>query len=317
VLPEPLLQLCQVLTLLIFSPLVSGVIGRLEAMVQSRHGPSILQPYYDIAKFFRKETVIPEHASWPFRAGPYVAFTAYLGIALLIPVLTNFPLPLGYMGDILGGAFLFALAGFAVGLAALDTGSPYAGLGSSRTTSFGTLVEPTLIFVFFTVVLITHTDNPYVMNATLHTSAVQIFRPAHLLAAAAFFLMMLVDTGRIPVESSSSTLEFGMIDEARLFEHSGPAMAILRWGSAMKQFLLYVVFLNVLFLPWGVAGQATPGVVAVSLVTLLLKMFAVALVIVGIESAFAKLRLFKITEFMAAGFILAVLAVLYGYLGGG
>jgi len=317
VLPPSVLQLCQVLTLLIFSPLVSGVISRLEANIQSRRGPSIFQPYYDILKFFRKETVVPEHSSWPFRAGPYVSFTAYLCIALLIPVLTNFPLPLGYMGDILGGAFLFALAGFAIGLAALDTASPYAGLGSSRAVSFGTLVEPTLIFVFFTVALITHTDNPYVMNATLRVSAAQVFRPAHLLAAAAFFLMMIVDTGRIPVESSSSTLEFGMIDEARLFEHSGSAMALLRWGSAMKQFLLYVVFVNVLFFPWGVAGNGEVGTVAVSLVTLLLKMLVVALVIIAIESAFAKLRLFKLTEFMAAGFILSVLAILDAYLGGG
>lgn len=316
-LSDTALQVCQVLTLLIFSPLVSGVISRIEAIIQSRHGPSIFQPYYDIAKYFRKETLLPEQSSWPFRAGPYVAFVAYLTIALIIPVLTNFPLPLGYTGDILVGAFLFGLASFAIGLAALDTGSPYAGLGSSRAASFGTLVEPTLIFVFFTVVLITHTDNPYVMNATLHTSAVQVFRPSHLLAATAFFLMMLVDTGRIPVESSSSTLEFGMIDEARIFEHSGPAMALLRWGSAMKQFLLYVLFLNVLFFPWGVAGRATIGVVALSLVTLLLKMLLVGVVIVGIESSFAKLRLFKLTEFMAAGFILAVLAILDAYLGGG
>lgn len=316
-LPEAVLQLCQMLTLLVFAPLLSGVISRLEAIIQSRRGPSIFQPYYDIAKYFRKETLLPEHASWPFRAAPYVAFTAYLSVALLIPVLTNFPLPLGYMGDILGGAFLLALASFAVGLAALDTGSPYTGLGSSRATSFSTLIEPTLIFVFFTVVLISHTDNPYAMNATLRASTEQVFRPSHLLATAAFFLMMLADTGRIPVESSASTLEFGMIDEARLFEHSGPAMALLRWGSAMKQFLLYVIFINILLLPWGVAGSGAVGVVALALATLLLKMLAVALVVVGIESSFAKLRLFKITEFMAAGFILAVLAILDAYLGGG
>ncbi|HXT37490.1 MAG TPA: NADH-quinone oxidoreductase subunit H [Chloroflexota bacterium] len=316
-LPAWILQLCQVLTLLVFAPLVSGVISRLEAMIQSRHGPSIFQPYYDILKYFRKETVLPEFSSWLFRAGPYVSFTAYLSVALLIPVLTNFPLPLGYMGDILGGAFLLALASFAIGLAALDTASPYAGLGSSRAVSFGALIEPTLIFVFFTTALVSHTDNPYAMNATLRDSVEQVFRPAHLLAAAAFFLMLMADTGRIPVESSSSTLEFGMIDEARLFEYSGSAMALLRWGSAMKQFLLYVLFLNVFFFPWGVAGNAGVTTVLVSLGSLLLKMLGVGLVIVAIESAFAKLRLFKITEFMAAGFILAVLAVLDAYLGGG
>jgi formate hydrogenlyase subunit 4 len=317
VLPPVALQLLQVLTLLVFSPLVTGMISRAEAMLQARKGPSILQPYYDIRKMLRKGRSVPEDASWVYFLAPYVAFAAYVTIAMLIPVLTNFPLPLGYMGDILGGAFLFALAGFFVALAGLDSGSPYAGLGASRTMMVTVLVEPTLIFVFFTVAFISKTDLPYVMGETLRESWSTVFSASHVLAMAAFFLMILVDTGRIPIESSTSTLEFGMIDEARIFEHSGPEMALLKWGSFMKQFLLYTIFVNVLVFPWGLSGDGRPLTVLLALVLLLAKMVVVAAVVVGIESSFAKLRLFKIPEFMGAGFILSVLAIVVFYLGRG
>jgi formate hydrogenlyase subunit 4 len=311
------IQACQVVSMLVFAPLIGGVIAKVEARIQFRTGPSPLQPYYDIAKFFRKESLRPHTASPFFEVAPVIAVAAYCSIALLIPILTSFPLPLGTAGDILGGALLFGLAGFVTALAGVDSGSVYAGIGSSRTQSVATLVEPTLIFVFFTVALVSGTDLPYALNATLQDSASQYFRPSHLLAAAAFFLMLLVDTGRVPIESQTSTLEFGMIDDARLFEHSGPAMALFKWASSMKQFLLYVVFLNVLVVPWGLADARGAGGVLVALLLLLAKMVGLGLVIVVIESSMAKLRLFRIPDFMGAGFVLSVLAILVFYLANG
>jgi formate hydrogenlyase subunit 4 len=293
------------------------VIAKLEAQVQFRRGPSVLQPYFDIVKYFRKETLRPETSSPFFEIAPVVAVAAYCSIALLIPILTSFPLPLGTAGDILGGALLFGLAGFVTALAGVDSGSIYAGIGSSRTQSVATLVEPTLIFVFFTVALVSGTDLPYALNATLQDSASQYFRPSHLLAAAAFFLMLLVDTGRVPIESHGSTLEFGMIDDGRLFEHSGPALALFKWAATMKQYLLYVVFLNVLVVPWGLAAHDSAGGVVLAMALLLVKMLALGLVIVVIESSFAKLRLFRIPDFMGAGFVLSVLAILVFYLANG
>jgi formate hydrogenlyase subunit 4 len=304
-------------SLLVFAPLISGVIAKLEAQIQFRRGPSVLQPYFDIVKYFRKETLRPETSSPFFEIAPVIAVAAYCSIALLIPILTSFPLPLGTAGDILGGALLFGLAGFVTALAGVDSGSIYAGIGSSRTQSVATLVEPTLIFVFFTVALVSGTDLPYALNATLQDSASQYFRPSHLLAAAAFFLMLLVDTGRVPIESHGSTLEFGMIDDGRLFEHSGPALALFKWAATMKQYLLYVVFLNVLVVPWGLAAHDSAGDVVVAMALLLVKMLALGLVIVVIESSFAKLRLFRIPDFMGAGFVLSVLAILVFYLANG
>lgn len=309
----PLIQVCQVLVVLVFAPLLSGFLARIEAMAQSRHGPSIVQPYYDLLKLFRKGTAVPETASIIFFLGPVLAFAAYATIPVLIPVLTIYPLPLATMADILGSAFLFGLGSFAIAMAAADSGDVYAGLGASRTTTFGSLAEPTLIMVFFTVALLTRTDLPYAMNAVLRGSAAQWVRPAHLLVVAAFFMMLLLETGRIPIESSSSTLEFGMIDEARLYEHSGPWWALAKWGSAMKQFLLFVVFLNVLTVPWWLAADRSPLSVLLATLTLLGKMLVLLLVIASIELSFAKLRLFKIPEFVGAGFVLSVLAVIVFY----
>jgi formate hydrogenlyase subunit 4/hydrogenase-4 membrane subunit HyfE len=304
------IQVFQVGTVLLLSPLVTGVIARAEAIVQQRRGPRLLQPYYDIAKLFRKETVLPEGAGPVFRAAPYVSFAAYLTVPLLIPVLTTFPLVLGYMGDILGGGFVLGMASFAVSLAAVDSGSPYAQLGSSRLRSFGALSEPTILFVVFTVALITQTDLPYALVATLKGSEVEVLRPAHLLAAAALFMVVLAETGRIPLENHGSTLEFGMIEEARTLEHSGPGFALLRWGSSMKQLILFVILGNVFLVPWGLAADARLDHVLIAIGFLLAKALGIGAVIVVIECSFAKLRLYKIPEFTVASFLLAVLAVI-------
>ena len=316
-LPASAVQALQVVTVLLLSPFLSGAIAHLEARLQGRRGPRVLQPYYDIIKLFSKETLAPEGASWFFLGAPVVAFTSFLMVPLLIPVLTDFPLPLGYMGDILGGGLILALGGFAVALAAADTRGPYAQLGSSRATTFGALIEPSVLFVVFAVALITTTDLPYAMAHVDRSSLAQAIRPAHLFAAVAFFLVVLSDTGRIPVETHASTLELGMIDEARGFEHSGPALALLKWGSAIKQMVLYVILADVFSAPWGLAGSRQAGPVLLAIPVLLGKALGVGAIFAVIDNSFSKLRLYKITEFMASAFALSAVSVLVLYLGGG
>jgi formate hydrogenlyase subunit 4 len=316
-LPIPVIQALQVITIVAAAPGISGVIARVESRLQGRRGPRILQPYYDLAKLFRKEALAPEGASWFFLAAPLAAFTCYLTVPLLIPVLTSYPLPLGYMGDILGGGFILSLASFCIAVAALETGSPYAQLGASRAKTFGAITEPVVLFVVFTVALLTATDLPYALAATVRSSAGQIIRPAHLLAAAALFMVILYETGRIPVETHTGTNEFGMIEEARPFEHSGPYFALLKWGSAAKQLILYTIFVNVFVAPWGLASTQQAGAVALAIAALIGKAAVLGVVIAVIDNSFAKLRLFKITEFASAAFLLAVLGVFTLYLGGG
>jgi formate hydrogenlyase subunit 4 len=310
-------QALQVVTILFGAPLVSGVISHVEGRLQGRRGPRVLQPYYDIAKLFRKETVVTEDSSWVFLAGPVVAFGCYLIVPMLIPVLTTYGLPLGYMGDILGGGFILALAGFSVSLAGTESGAPYAQLGGSRTMTFGALIEPTILFVVFAVALITSTDLPYALASTVRSSASEIVRPGHVLAAVAFFLVVLAETGRIPVETHSGTLEFGMIDEARTLEHSGSPLALLKWGSTMKQLILYTILINVFVAPWGLASNGSPGAVVLAILALLGKAVLLGCIFAVIDNLFSKLRLFKITEFLAAAFLLAVLAVFAFFAGGG
>ncbi|HVX69607.1 MAG TPA: NADH-quinone oxidoreductase subunit H [Mycobacteriales bacterium] len=316
-LTPPAAQALQVITVAGGSPLVSGVIGRVEARLQGRRGTRVLQPYYDLAKLFRKESLAPESASWVFLATPFIAFVAYLSVPLLIPVLTNYPLPLGYMGDILGGGLILALGGFFTATAAAETSSPYAQIGASRVKTFGALAEPTLLLVFVAVATITSTDLPYALAGTIHHSTAQIVRPGHLLAAAALLCVILFETGRIPIEGHHGTNEFGFIDEGKPFEHSGPYYALLKWGSHIKQMVLYTIFLDVFLVPWGLAGTGSPGHVVLAIPVILGKCAGLGVVVAVIDDNWAKLRLYKITEFLAAAFLLAVLAIFTLIVGGG
>lgn len=310
-------QAGQVLVVGAGAPWVSGIIGRVEARLQGRRGPRVLQPYYDLAKLFSKESLQPEGASWVFLATPVIAFTAYLTVPLLIPVLTAYPLPLGYMGDLLGGGLVLALASFFTTVAAAETGSPYAQLGASRAKTFSALAEPTLLFVFVAVAAITATDLPYALAETVQSSAAQIVRPGHLLASAALFCVILAETGRIPVEAHHSTGELGFIDEGKPFEHSGPYYALLTWAAHIKQMVLYVIFLDVFLLPWGLAQSRSLGALLVAVLAVLAKCAALGVVVAVIDNSWAKLRLYKITEFLAAAFLLAVVAIFTLVLGGG
>ncbi|WP_406813455.1 respiratory chain complex I subunit 1 family protein [Mycobacterium sp. M23085] len=307
----------QVLTVVGGAPVITGFIAWFEARLQGRRGPHILQPYFDLAKFFSKETLAPVGAGPFFRLAPVVSLACYLTVPMLIPVLTSYPLPLGYMGDILGGGLILAFASFIVAVAAAETGDAYAQLASSRAKTFAAITEPVMLLVFFTVALITTTDLPYVLGATVRSGPDQIVRPAHLLASAALFMVILYETGRIPVETHTGTTEFGMIEAGRPFEYSGPDLALLHWGSAAKQLVLYVILLNVFVAPWGMASTTRPLDVALAVPALLGKAALLGCVIAVLDNSFAKLRLFKITEFVSAALLLSVLAVFTLYLGGG
>jgi len=298
----------QAATVLLLAPLIAGISARAKAWTESRVGPSIVQPYRDLRKYLRKETLLPHGASWVFRAAPLVAFGAYLLIAVVVPIITPYPIPFAPTVDFLGGGLLFGLAGTLTLLAAIDSGSNYAVLGASRTVSFAAFAEPTLIIVFFAVAVITGTNNPYVTNNLLAASMPAYLSPTHLLVTAAFFLLLLAETGKLPVESSG-LMEFGMLEDGRIYEHSGPVLGILRWNGWMKQFLLYAVFLNVFLLPWGMFAAPTLAAAVANIGILLAKLLLLVGVVVLLEATLAKVRLFKIRDFLALAFSLAILSI--------
>ncbi len=307
--PVPqVVNILQALTVLLLSPLIAGIAARWKAWTESRHGPSIFQPYFDLAKYLRKETLLPSGASVVFRLAPLLAFGTYLVIAVVVPIITPYPIPFASTVDFLGGGLLFGLAGALTLLAALDAGSNYTALGASRTVSFAALAEPTLIMVFFAVAVITGTNNPYVTNNLLASSTSAYLSPTHLLVTAAFFLLLLAETGKLPVESAG-LMEFGMIDDGRIYEHSGPLLGVLRWNGWMKQFLLYSVFLNVFLVPWGLFAAPTIPAALANIGVLLAKLLLLVGVVVVVEATVAKVRLFKIRDFLALSFSLAILSV--------
>lgn len=307
-------QTVAVLTVLLMAPLLKGVIDTLKARVQSRRGPSPLQPYYDLAKLFRKQRTITAGASPIFRAAPYIAFAAPVAFAVLIPVLTAAPVTWAFMADMVGSGFVLGIGGFLVNLAAMDSGSPYGGLGASRSRLVSALAEPTFIVVFFAVAFVSSATVPFVVNRALFVTT-PIVVPSHALVAAAFFMVILAEAGRIPVDNPATQQELSMIEGSRLFEYSGPDQALLEWGSWMKLFVVLVVWLNVLVLPPGLATSIAPLPLAIAIASLAGKMLGAALLIVGIESALAKIRILRVPEFLGASFVLSVLALVVFSLG--
>ncbi len=310
-----LINIIQIGTVLFLSPLIAGIINRLKSMIESKHGPSIFQPYYDLSKLLRKEVVVPEKSSSFFVIAPLVSFVAYLVISLVVPIVTPYPLPYGILLDLLGGALMFGFAGVISIIAAIDARTNYSTMGASRSASFTALAEPTLIMIFIAVAMITGTNNPYTTNNLLASSASWYLSATHILVMAAFFMLILVETGRLPVESSG-LVEFGMIDDAKVIEYSGKLLAISRWGGYMKQFLLMAVFLNVFVIPWWMSGDVSVTGALYSVGTLFFKLLALIVIIVIIEETFAKLRLFKILDFLSISFSLALLSILALFLGG-
>ena len=303
-----LLQIAQVVAVLVSAPLLQGTILQFEERVQRGQGPGIFQPYRDLWKLFHKERVAPQSASWLYWIAPVVAFTCMLTVPILIPVLTNYPLPLSDMGDILGGGLILTLGAFMITLAGLDSGSAYGGIGSSRAVMVTILAEPTLILVFVGITLLAKAMLPFVVNHLLVQDPAVYWSPAHLFLVLAFFVLLLTETDRLPIHSSTH-IEVYMIEEARVLEYSGPLLALLKWASMMKQFILYIIFCKVLTLPWGLSHEGTALGTLAAWLALLAKMLLVALVVVWVETAQSRLRFYRYQEPLAASFLLAVLAI--------
>jgi formate hydrogenlyase subunit 4 len=305
-----LFNLIQVLVVMAFAPLASGVTSRLKEMVQSKTGPSIFQPYRDLWKLFHKDEIVSEDSSWIFRFTPYMVFVTPIFVTLLIPVLTNYPLFFAFMGDMIGAGFILSLGGFFATLAAIDTANPYGPVGASRTRMVGFLAEPVFMIVFFTVSFVAGSTIPYIVQEKWVTPPANFFLPSHVLLVLAFLMLILAEGGRIPVDNPTGHFELAMIDESKSLEYSGRGFALVKWGGQMKFFVLMIVFLNVLLTPWGLAGGQTLGAVLLAIPLVLFKIFCFLLVLVVIESSLSKLRLFRISEFLGAAFITCVAAMI-------
>ncbi len=304
--------LAQLVLLLALAPLLGGLIKKLKARLQMRRGPGILQPYRDLHKLFRKGMVIPDTASWLFSATPYVVFLATLLAGLMVPMVAA-ETPVGLFGGVLAVVYLLGLSRFFLALGGLDTGSSFGGLGSSREMTISALAEPTLMLAVFTVAIGAGSTTLAEMAKSAIGQQWHFLAPSQMLAFAALFLVLIAETGRIPVDNPATHLELTMIHEAMILEYSGPYLALIEWGASIKQLLLMTLLVNV-FWPFGLPLAWSPAGVAAGLGWLAFKLFILSCLIVLVETANAKMRLFRVPELMAVAFTLGALALISTFL---
>jgi formate hydrogenlyase subunit 4 len=304
----------QALLLLLASPLISGLIRTAKARLQTRRGPSPLQPYRDLAKLLRKGLIVPETASAVFAAAPFVLFAATLLAGLLIPTIAA-AAPLSQFGGVLALVYLLALGRFFLALAALDTGSSFGGMGSSREMTIAALAEPALMLALFTVALGAGSTDPSRMAQAAIGQSWRFLAPSQMLAFAALFLVLLAETGRIPVDNPATHLELTMIHEAMILEYSGPWLALIEWSASIKQLVLLTLLAN-LFFPFTLAsGPGAPAILPAA-AFYLLKILVLAGAVVLVETTNAKMRLFRVPELLAVAFVLGALALISTFLFG-
>ena len=304
--------LLQTLLLLLLAPLVSGCIKSWKARLQNRRGPPIWQPYFDIVKFLRKDMVISEHASWVFSAAPYVVFISSLLVGLMVPMVTT-QAPLSLFGGALALVGLLALGRFFLALGGLDPASAFGGMGSSREMTIAAIAEPALMLAIFTVAITAGSTDLSHIVATLHGPSLKLLNPAHLMAFAALFIVLLAETGRVPIDNPATHLELTMIHEAMLLEYSGRYLALMEWGAAIKQLVLMALLVN-LFLPVGLAATNSAAALGLGVVIFLVKLSLLSGAVVLVETVNAKLRLFRVPDLLSSAFVLAALALLSTFL---
>ena len=302
----------QLVLLLMLAPLVSGLIKTLKARLQMRRGPGLLQPYSDIYKLLRKGMVIPNTASWLFSATPYVVFLATLLAGLMAPMVAA-DTPIGLFGGVLAVVYLLGLGRFFLALSGLDAGSPFGGLGSSREMTVSALAEPTLMLAVFTVAIGAGSTSLAEIARVAINQQWRFLAPSQALAFAALFLVLIAETGRIPVDNPATHLELTMIHEAMILEYSGPYLALIEWAASIKQLVLMTLMINV-FWPFGLSTSWSLSGVWAGLGWLALKLLILSCTVVLVETANAKMRLFRVPELMAVAFTLGALALISTFL---
>jgi formate hydrogenlyase subunit 4 len=297
----------QVAILLLLAPLFKGWVKMVKCWLQGRSAPSLLQPYRDILKLFAKDVALAENASWIFRFTPYLVFGVSVIAGAIIPSVST-QLPLHAAADVIALVALFAIARFFTALAGMDIGTAFGGMGSSREMTIASLAEPAMLMAVFAVSLVAKSTSLSYMAQAI-TQGLSILRPSLVFALLAFILIALAETGRIPVDNPATHLELTMIHEAMILEYSGRHLALIEWSGMMKLFL-FVLLGIASFFPYGLALSADAVAVCVAVPILLAKLAFVGACLVLIETALAKMRIFRVTEFLGTAFLFATLGVL-------
>jgi formate hydrogenlyase subunit 4 len=300
-------QLLEIAIAVALAPLLTGWVNQWRAWLQNKSAPSLWQPYRLLHKLFNKESVVADNASQLFRSAPYVVFGCMLLACAIIPTLST-DLPLAPAADAIALVGLFALARVFIALAAMDIGTAFGTMGARREMLIGFLAEPALLMVLFSASLISKSTSLTTIVETLAHRDLVIY-PGLAFAGVAFTIVSLAENARVPVDNPATHLELTMIHEALILEYSGRHLALLEWAASLKLFAYSCIGLA-LFFPWGVAEAQAPLAMLLALPALVFKLAVGGCLLALLEALSAKMRIFRVPEFLATAFLLAVIGML-------
>ena len=308
VIVDALVQLGQVALVLLVAPLLTGYVRKVKARLLRRRGPPLFQPYRDLAKLLRKEVVLAENASWIFRAAPYIIFSTTWVAAALVPTFAT-GLALSPAADLIAIVALLASARFMLALAGLDVGTSFGGIGSSREMMIASLAEPALLMIAFTVSLLA--GSTQLSSVATFMQGVDVgLRVSLAMALVALVMVAIAENARIPIDNPATHLELTMVHEAMILEYSGRHLAVIEAAASLK-LLLYLSVIGCVFVPWGVAvaGEGI-AVYAVSFLVYAGKLAVGGFLLAVFETVIAKMRVFRVSDFLGAALMLGLLAAL-------
>jgi formate hydrogenlyase subunit 4 len=297
----------QAIFVILISPFISGWLSNCRAWLQNRSAPGVLQPYRNLRKLFQKESVMAHHASLIYRMAPPIRMACMILAAMIIPSVSLY-LPLSKAADLIVLVGLFGFSRFFLALAGMDIGTPFGSMGSRREMFVSFLAEPSLLMIFFGVSLLANSTSLVTVSNYLITHPMQLY-PGLIFMFIAFLIVMLAENSRLPVDNPSTHLELTMIHEAMILEYSGRQLALIKWSSDIK-FVLYSIIGIAIFIPWGISTSLSFVSMGQGVVCCILKLMGGATLLALLEMIMAKLRIFRVTEFLSIGFLLAVLGIL-------
>jgi formate hydrogenlyase subunit 4 len=301
-------QGAQMLLVLLLAPGLTGFVRKVKARVLRRQGPAVVQPYRDLARLMRKEVVLAQSASWLFRVIPYLIFAATWTAAALVPTFKT-GLMFSWSADLIAIIALLGSARFFLALAGLDVGTSFGGIGSSREVMIASLAEPAMLMIMFTLALIAGSTQLSTMAEYMLSPDVGL-RVSLGLALLALIMVAIAENARIPVDNPATHLELTMVHEAMVLEYSGRHLALVELATYLK-LLLYVSLIACVFLPWGIAlAGSGPVPMLMGLGAYAVKLAGAGLLLAFFETTVAKMRVFRVPEFLGAALMLGLLAAL-------
>jgi formate hydrogenlyase subunit 4 len=304
---ELIAQGAQLVIVLMLSPLLLGFTRKVKARLLLRKGPPILQPYRDLLRLIRKEAVLADNASWLFRSGPYMIFSATWVAAALVPTFGT-GLLFSWTGDLIAITALLGSARFFLALVGMDVGTSFGGIGSSREMMYASLAEPAMIMIAFTVALVA--GSTQLSHVAVYVLSHVSLRVSLGLALVALIIVAIAENSRIPVDNPATHLELTMVHEAMVLEYSGRHLAVIELAAALK-LLLYISLIACIFCPWGIAASgAGPTAYAIGVASYVGKLAVGGILLVVFETSIAKMRVFRVPEFLGAALMLGLLGTL-------